>query len=873
MRKLSALLCLFLLTNLVSAKEIPFYNGGFEVWESTNVFSSYFMNMASGWDVSSRAYPIDLRPNDNYHSEAYQYPPRSGDHAMYFFDTGFSTPIQTKGYTLSEGTYTFSVYASTLGWANTYITLSASGDGVSFSEKYAVNSKSFSKFSLTFTLEETHTIYLGINNTRAYDGNGTITHFVADDCSLSTDDGQLISTEYEYISSDNQDFSYYLYSSGDAELIKCNTKGIGGTISLPSSITKNGITYKVRRICPNAFSGCTNIKEIILPSYLTEIGEQAFSNCSSLQNVIVSNRVTNISSKAFVGCTSLMAVEFFTKNKPNIATDAFPINSDLCLYVPNVYDYASINTLKIKSLGYYDSKLIYSGITPSVTFSSAPGVTIGEIDNSNLIPNAGAYNLPTTFTHSSGLSVAGFVYFEILKKSLTITANDASRTYGENNPNFTATYDGFVNNENETYLESLPTMLADCNQASPVGSYIIVVDNAKSRNYDITYKNGTLLVNKAELVLIVNDCSKTYGQPNPTFTSRYEGLKNNETIPAWVSEPTYTTEADKNSDVGVYDVYLTGGVARNYDLDCKAGLLTIDKAQLLIKADNKYKAYFEPNPIFTYTCSGFLNSDDENLFTKEPLIECSATILSNAGEYNISISGAECKNYTIGYETGKLIVNKRILNVYPHDVSRKYAEENPNFSCEIDGFVNNEDEKVLVSKPIIYTNATSTSDVGTYVIYAKDGDADNYTFNYQQGTLTINKADQIITWDQVFDNINVGDQLELLATASSGLDIEYIFDTDIVSMYEAGSKVYLDCLAAGVFSIRATQSGNKNYNAAVRVAKSISIIDPSGISDVIAESYANPIYYDLSGKKISSPQKGSFIIRIDKGKIQKIFVQ
>lgn len=92
-------------------------------------------------------------------------------------------------------------------------------------------------------------------------------------------------------------------------------------------------------------------------------------------------------------------------------------------------------------------------------------------------------------------------------------------------------------------------------------------------------------------------------------------------------------------------------------------------------------------------------------------------------------------------------------------------------------------------------------------------------------------------------------------------------------MYEAGSKVYLDCLAAGVFSIRATQSGNKNYNAAVRVAKSISIIDPSGISDVIAESYANPIYYDLSGKKISSPQKGSFIIRIDKGKIQKIFVQ
>ena len=115
--------------------------------------------------------------------------------------------------------------------------------------------------------------------------------------------------------------------------------------------------------------------------------------------------------------------------------------------------------------------------------------------------------------------------------------------------------------------------------------------------------------------------------------------------------------------------------------------------------------------------------------------------------------------------------------------------------------------------------------------------------------------------------------MELLATASSGLDIEYIFDTDIVSMYEAGSKVYLDCLAAGVFSIRATQSGNKNYNAAVRVAKSISIIDPSGISDVIAESYANPIYYDLSGKKISSPQKGSFIIRIDKGKIQKIFVQ
>ena len=58
----------------------------------------------------------------------------------------------------------------------------------------------------------------------------------------------------------------------------------------------------------SAFSGCTELKEIILPNCTKVIENNAFSRCSSLKSVTLSNSVTSIGDLAFANCTSLASI-------------------------------------------------------------------------------------------------------------------------------------------------------------------------------------------------------------------------------------------------------------------------------------------------------------------------------------------------------------------------------------------------------------------------------------------------------------------------------------------------------------------------------------------------------------------------------------
>jgi archaellum component FlaF (FlaF/FlaG flagellin family) len=155
------------------------------------------------------------------------------------------------------------------------------------------------------------------------------------------------------------------------------------------------------------------------------------------------------------------------------------------------------------------------------------------------------------------------------------------------------------------------------------------------------------------------------------------------------------------------------------------------------------------------------------------------------------------------------------------------------FEVKCDGFVGNDDEKVLISKPKAKTTATKTSDVGTYPINVTGGSADNYTFSYTSGILTINKAEQTISWEQDLSALSVDDQVELKAEASSGLPITYTVDqTNIAEIYSTGNKYYLDCKGEGTFQIVAVQNGNKNYYSSTRIRKNVTIGNSSGINEM-----------------------------------------
>lgn len=56
-----------------------------------------------------------------------------------------------------------------------------------------------------------------------------------------------------------------------------------------------------------AFMGCTELTEVVIPEGVTEIGMWAFSDCTALTGITLPSSVTDIGEDAFYDCDSLTA--------------------------------------------------------------------------------------------------------------------------------------------------------------------------------------------------------------------------------------------------------------------------------------------------------------------------------------------------------------------------------------------------------------------------------------------------------------------------------------------------------------------------------------------------------------------------------------
>ena len=81
-----------------------------------------------------------------------------------------------------------------------------------------------------------------------------------------------------------------------------------GDITIPSSVTYNGITYAVTGIGSQAFYYCSSLTSVTIPNSVKSIADYAFRDCSSLTSVTFPNSVTSIGGNAFRDCSSLTSV-------------------------------------------------------------------------------------------------------------------------------------------------------------------------------------------------------------------------------------------------------------------------------------------------------------------------------------------------------------------------------------------------------------------------------------------------------------------------------------------------------------------------------------------------------------------------------------
>lgn len=449
----------------------------------------------------------------------------------------------------------------------------------------------------------------------------------------------------------------------------------------------------------------------------------------------------------------------------------------------------------------------------------------------------------------------------INKAPLTLQAINKSRDYGEKNPELSMEITGLKNNESTPEWIEEPFIYCTATKSSPIGNYPIDFTDGIAKNYEITKKKGTLTINKAPLTAKVKDISRQYGQTNPKFSLEFSGLKNDEFIPEWDEEPSFKTTATDKSPIGQYSIEVIGGIPHNYDLCITNGSLSVNKAELTITADNKSRPYFEENPTLTCKYTGFVNGENSNVLTTLPALKTNAELTSDVGNYPITVSGAEAHNYSIVYKQGNMEVTKRQLMVSTDNYSREYKEENPTFELQYQGFVNNEDESVLITQPKATTTATVNSDAGVYPITISGGVAANYDFLYANSFFTINKAFQILTWEQEFNEMETFSQTKLNAESTSGLDITYsVIDGNGASISKVGKITYLETTKAGTIVICAQQVGNNNYYESNKVYKTIKVgntnpadvngdgtVDSADIVAVIKEMPDGDMKADVNG--------------------------
>lgn len=85
--------------------------------------------------------------------------------------------------------------------------------------------------------------------------------------------------------------------------------------------------------------------------------------------------------------------------------------------------------------------------------------------------------------------------------------------------------------------------------------------------------------------------------------------------------------------------------------------ITVSKAVLTIKADDKAKCIGKNNPAFTYAVTGYVNGESASVFVKAPTLNTTALTNSAVGKYPITANNALAQNYSFNYVDGNLIIN------------------------------------------------------------------------------------------------------------------------------------------------------------------------------------------------------------------------
>lgn len=98
-------------------------------------------------------------------------------------------------------------------------------------------------------------------------------------------------------------------TNGTGKVTVTGIKGSKKTLTIPSKVTINKVSYKVTAISKKAFKNNDKITKVSIGSDVTTIGSEAFCGCDKLKTITIGKSVTTIGKKAFYGCKKVTSLK------------------------------------------------------------------------------------------------------------------------------------------------------------------------------------------------------------------------------------------------------------------------------------------------------------------------------------------------------------------------------------------------------------------------------------------------------------------------------------------------------------------------------------------------------------------------------------
>ncbi|MGL1887409.1 MAG: T9SS type A sorting domain-containing protein [Reichenbachiella sp.] len=504
-------------------------------------------------------------------------------------------------------------------------------------------------------------------------------------------------------------------------------------------------------------------------------------------------------------------------------------------------------------------------ITVVLDANGSATITAGDIDNGS------SDNCTAMSSLTLALDVNTFGIDNLGTNTVTLTVTDASGNIG------TATAVATVSDKNEqvvtfdavsdkTFGDADFSFVATTDSSLPV--VLSVVSGDISINNDMVSITGAGVA----VIRISNDGDDTYAplQEDVTFNI----AKADQTLTVEVVADK-STEASPISIVATVDselvlTYDVTGLATIVDnvitLDGTLGTVSVTVSQV---GDDNYNEIsetftfevlekqsqaitFENIADVTYGNSGIAlsASTGASLPVSFAVISGPATIsgssLSITGAGSVTVEATQVGNVDFVAAAPvqrSFVVNPAPLTFTAENKEITFGDELPTLTYTTSGFVLGEDESALPISIEMNTTVSETADVGSYMITLSLGAVSvlNYAITIEEGTLLINQAGQVITIEDIADQIPSDPAFDVVASVDSGLPLVYEVSGPATI---TGTTITLN--GEGTVTLTVSQEGTVNYAAAF-ASTTFDVAQILGVGDVNMEVslYPNPFTDEL----------------------------